>query len=66
MLQIFFAVAFSSVPLTLYIPPIRSLNLFVETMEDLLRQIAIQTLMTYPRLQVAFSRIITNLISSSR
>ncbi|CAN0899274.1 hypothetical protein LINGRAHAP2_LOCUS20187 [Linum grandiflorum] len=35
-------------------------------MEDLLRQIAIQTLMTYPRLQVAFSRIITNLISSSR
>ncbi|CAN1183524.1 hypothetical protein LINPERPRIM_LOCUS41639 [Linum perenne] len=62
MLQLFFAVAFSSVPLTLYIPPIRSLNLFVETMENLIHQIAIQTLRTYPRIRVAFSRIIRNLV----
>ncbi|CAA0808899.1 Unknown protein [Striga hermonthica] len=33
MLHLFFAVAFSAVPLTLYIPPVRSFNLFVETME---------------------------------
>ncbi|KAJ6984842.1 F-box/WD repeat-containing protein [Populus alba x Populus x berolinensis] len=38
MLQLLFTVAFSAVPLTLYIPPVRSLNLFVETMEDLLRE----------------------------
>ncbi|GFZ00437.1 hypothetical protein Acr_14g0000730 [Actinidia rufa] len=36
MIQLFLAAAFSSVPLTLYIPPVRNLNLFVETMEGLL------------------------------
>ncbi|PSS12007.1 Guanine nucleotide exchange factor DBS like [Actinidia chinensis var. chinensis] len=35
MIQLFLAAAFSSVPLTLYIPPVRNLNLFVETMEGL-------------------------------
>ncbi|GMP85929.1 hypothetical protein CsSME_00038904 [Camellia sinensis var. sinensis] len=29
MLQLFLEVAFSAVPLTLYVPPVRSLNLFV-------------------------------------
>ncbi|KAK3017299.1 hypothetical protein RJ639_006898 [Escallonia herrerae] len=38
MLHLFFAVAFSAVPLTLYVPPVRSLNLFIATMEDLFRE----------------------------
>ncbi|KAK0595131.1 hypothetical protein LWI29_003852 [Acer saccharum] len=57
MLQIFFAVAFSAVPLTLYVPPIRSLNLFVETIEDLLRQTTVYTIRAYPRIRSAFSRL---------
>ncbi|CAI0377066.1 unnamed protein product [Linum tenue] len=65
MLQLFFAVAFSAVPLTLYIPPIRSLNLFVETIEDMLRQMAVHTIRTYPRIRLAFSRILSNLLRLS-
>ncbi|KAK2994819.1 hypothetical protein RJ640_015778 [Escallonia rubra] len=38
MLHLFFAVAFAAVPLTLYVPPVRSLNLFIATMEDLFRE----------------------------
>ncbi|KAF9682434.1 hypothetical protein SADUNF_Sadunf05G0108500 [Salix dunnii] len=44
-----FTVAFSVVPLTLYIPPVRSLNLFVETIEDLLRESRVYTTRLYPR-----------------
>ncbi|CAL1385060.1 unnamed protein product [Linum trigynum] len=66
MLQLFFAVAFSAVPLTLYIPPIRSLNLFVETIEDLLRQMAVHTVRTYPRIRFGFSRILNNLLHLAR
>ncbi|XP_065856706.1 uncharacterized protein [Euphorbia lathyris] len=66
MLQLFFAVAFSAVPLTLYVPPIRSLNLFVETIEELLRQTSLYTLRVYPRLRLAISRIFSNLIRLSR
>ncbi|KAJ9184759.1 hypothetical protein P3X46_004454 [Hevea brasiliensis] len=66
MLQLFFAVAFSAVPLTLYVPPIRSLNSFVETIEDLLRQTAIYSLRAYPRLRLAFSRIFSNIFHLSR
>ncbi|GMI78836.1 hypothetical protein like AT3G52105 [Hibiscus trionum] len=57
MLQLVFAVAFSAVPLTLYVPPIRSLNLFVETIEDMLRQTILYTLSAYPRIRLGFSRI---------
>ncbi|GAB4857772.1 Mitogen-activated protein kinase kinase kinase npk1 [Ancistrocladus abbreviatus] len=49
MLQIFFAVAFSAVPLTLYVPPTRSLTLFVEAMEDLVRETSRRTVRYYPR-----------------
>lgn len=66
MLQLFFAVAFSAVPLTLYVPPIRSLNPFVETIEDLLRQTAFYSLRAYPRFRLAFSRIFSNLFRLSR
>ncbi|KAL1300765.1 hypothetical protein HN51_045417 [Arachis hypogaea] len=57
MLQFFFSVAFSAIPLTLYIPPLRSLNLFVETMEDMVRESRIHTNRVYPRLRVAWLRI---------
>ncbi|KAG2687038.1 hypothetical protein I3843_09G035800 [Carya illinoinensis] len=66
MLQLFFAVAFSAVPLTLYVPPIRSLNLFVETVEDLLRQTTVLTLRAYPRIRLAFSRIINSFLHPTR
>ncbi|KAK7831981.1 uncharacterized protein LOC112016066 [Quercus suber] len=66
MLQLFFAVAFSAVPLTLYVPPIRSLNLFVETIEELLRQTTTYTVRAYPRLRLAFSRILNSIIHLTR
>ncbi|KAG6595630.1 hypothetical protein SDJN02_11617, partial [Cucurbita argyrosperma subsp. argyrosperma] len=68
MLQLFFAVAFSAVPLTLYVPPIRSLNLFVETLEELLRDSAAHTLRVYPRFRQAFSRLFASIfrVSNSR
>ncbi|KAG4958138.1 hypothetical protein JHK85_044518 [Glycine max] len=53
MLPLFFSVAFSAVPLILYIPPLRSLNLFVETIEDMARESRIHTNRIYPRLRVA-------------
>ncbi|KAM6568439.1 hypothetical protein CsatB_016424 [Cannabis sativa] len=63
MLQLFFAVAFSAVPLTLYVPPIRSLNLFVEIMEDFLRQTTVYTLRAYPRIRLGCSRIYNSLVN---
>ncbi|XAR69447.1 hypothetical protein NMG60_11001027 [Bertholletia excelsa] len=56
MFQLFFAVAFSAVPLTLYVPPIRSLSLFVESLVNLLRQSSAVSLHAIPRLRLAFSR----------
>uniref|UniRef100_A0A7N0VJ32 Uncharacterized protein n=1 Tax=Kalanchoe fedtschenkoi TaxID=63787 RepID=A0A7N0VJ32_KALFE len=58
MLQLFFAVAFSAVPLTLYVPPIRSLNLFVQTMEELFRDTHLHTGRIYPRLRYACARLL--------
>ncbi|KAG5252854.1 RING/FYVE/PHD zinc finger superfamily protein [Salix suchowensis] len=66
MLQLFFAVAFSAAPLTLYVPSIRSLNLFVETMENVFRQTSLYTVRTYPRIRLVFSRLFRNLFSLSR
>ncbi|KAI4325652.1 hypothetical protein MLD38_031032 [Melastoma candidum] len=65
MLQLLLAVAFSAVPLTLYVPPIRSLNLFVETVEGMLRQTAILTLRAYPRVRLACSRILSSLLRTT-
>ncbi|KAE8649764.1 hypothetical protein Csa_012384 [Cucumis sativus] len=65
MLQLFFAVAFSAVPLTLYVPPIRSLSLFVETLEDLLHHTAIHTIRAYPRFRLAFSRLFASVFRVS-
>ncbi|PRQ44624.1 hypothetical protein RchiOBHm_Chr3g0481271 [Rosa chinensis] len=66
MLQLIFAVAFSAVPLTLYVPPIRSLSLFVETIEDIVRQSLNYTGSVYPRVRVAWSRFFNNLLRFSR
>lgn len=66
MLQLFFTVAFSAAPLTLYVPPIRSLNLFVEAMEDMVRESRTYTTRAYPRLRVAWSRILNCIFCNTR
>ncbi|KAI5576573.1 hypothetical protein POPTR_009G061800v4 [Populus trichocarpa] len=66
MLQLLFTVAFSAVPLTLYIPPVRSLNLFVETMEDLLRESRVYTGRLYPRARHVWSRVLDILLCNFR
>ncbi|CAA6653648.1 unnamed protein product [Spirodela intermedia] len=58
MLQLLIAVAFSAAPLTLYLPPVRSLNPFVEVLEAFLGQFSLQTHRIYPRLRIGFSRIV--------
>ncbi|RDY10375.1 hypothetical protein CR513_05109, partial [Mucuna pruriens] len=58
MLQLFFTVAFSAVPLTLYVPPMRSLNLFVETIEYVVRESTTYRNRVYPRIRVAWSRML--------
>ncbi|XLR35624.1 hypothetical protein HN51_044991 [Arachis hypogaea] len=57
MLQLFFTMAFSAVPLILYIPPIRNLNLFVEAMEDISRESRLYSNRVYPRLRSAWFRV---------
>ncbi|KAJ0809117.1 hypothetical protein HanPI659440_Chr01g0011131 [Helianthus annuus] len=64
MLELFFAVAFSAVPLTLYIPPVRSLSLFAGSFQQLLRHITVYVLHICPRLRLAFSRIFTPILRS--
>ncbi|CAK7330797.1 unnamed protein product [Dovyalis caffra] len=64
--SLFFTVAFSAVPLTLYIPPVRSLNLFVETMEDLLRESRGYTARFYPRARHVWSRLLDVLLCNFR
>ncbi|ONI20385.1 hypothetical protein PRUPE_2G012500 [Prunus persica] len=66
MLQLFFTVAFSAVPLTLYVPPLRSLNPFVETMEDLLSESRSYTNRVYPRVRHLWVRILDCLLCSTR
>ncbi|KAJ6948460.1 F-box/WD repeat-containing protein [Populus alba x Populus x berolinensis] len=66
MLQLFFTVAFSAVPLTLYIPPMRSLNHFVETMEGLLRESRVYTTRLYPRARHAWSRFLDIMLCNFR
>ncbi|KAK9921852.1 hypothetical protein M0R45_030348 [Rubus argutus] len=66
MLQLLFAVAFSAVPLTLYVPPIRSLSLFVETIEDVVRQSLIYALSAYPRIRFLCSRVFNSFLRFSR
>ncbi|KAJ4844131.1 hypothetical protein Tsubulata_045821 [Turnera subulata] len=53
MLQLMCAVAFSAVPLTLYVPPVRSLNVFLEALEDLMHHF--YSLSAYSRLRLVCS-----------
>ncbi|KAK1282607.1 hypothetical protein QJS10_CPB22g01364 [Acorus calamus] len=66
MLQLLFAVAFSAAPLTLYVPPVRSLNPFVEAIETMLRETSSYTVTTFPRIRLAFSRVLSSLLRRPR
>ncbi|KAK8962156.1 hypothetical protein KSP40_PGU022676 [Platanthera guangdongensis] len=67
MLDLFFAMALSAAPLTLYLPPVRSLNLFVETMEFFVREITgLHAHRAALLLRIGFRRIISFLFQSSR
>ncbi|XP_021912656.1 uncharacterized protein LOC110826337 [Carica papaya] len=66
MLQLLFTLAFSAVPLTLYIPPVRSLNLFVETMEELFRESRMYTNRLYPRARHVWSRFLDCMLCNWR
>ncbi|XP_022152585.1 uncharacterized protein LOC111020277 [Momordica charantia] len=66
MLQFFFTLAFSAVPLTLYVPPLRSLNLFVETMEEILRESRTYTNRVYPRARHVWLRVLDCVLCSTR
>ncbi|PKA59942.1 hypothetical protein AXF42_Ash016001 [Apostasia shenzhenica] len=66
MLQLFFAVAFSAAPLTLYVPPVRALNLFVETIESFFWESSGYTIRAIPRLRVGFRRVLSALLRALR
>ncbi|CAA0829883.1 Unknown protein [Striga hermonthica] len=59
MLELFLTVAFSAAPLTLYFPPIRSLNPFIRTANHLLRDAISYAADIYPRLRLAVSRLVS-------
>ncbi|KAI3471583.1 hypothetical protein Pfo_028233 [Paulownia fortunei] len=63
MLQVLFTAAFAVAPLILCIPPIRSLNLFVETTEFLIRG-AVSSIC--PRLRHVISRLLTPRLAAAR
>ncbi|KAH7653783.1 hypothetical protein IHE45_19G102800 [Dioscorea alata] len=61
MLDLFFAVAFSAAPLTLYVPPVRCLNLFLVAVQGFARQTADRSARVYPRARLGFSRVVAAL-----
>ncbi|CAH2056622.1 unnamed protein product [Thlaspi arvense] len=67
MLDLFMGMAFSALPLTLYIPPVRSLTLFTATMEKMLRDHGgFYSGQFYPRLRFACSRLLNCILCNSR
>jgi hypothetical protein len=66
MLQFLLTMAFSAVPLLLYIPPIRNLNTFVETIEEFHRESRPYTNRFNSRLQLGWSRIMNFVLSNTR
>ncbi|KAJ1686399.1 hypothetical protein LUZ63_017789 [Rhynchospora breviuscula] len=66
MLQILFAVAFSAAPLTLYVPPVRSLNLFVQSIEVMVRESEPVSRRTFFRLRLGLRRIFARLSRAFR
>ncbi|GFP87731.1 hypothetical protein PHJA_000916800 [Phtheirospermum japonicum] len=66
MLELFLTVAFSAAPLTLYFPPIRSLNLFLRTADYFIRDAVSYVGGVYPRLRLAVSRLISPSLAAVR
>ncbi|KAL8028543.1 hypothetical protein ABFX02_14G167800 [Erythranthe guttata] len=65
MLHLFFAVGFSAIPLILYIPPVRNLSCFVETMEYVWMETSVHTARVYPRLRYASRRFFNCLLCNN-
>uniref|UniRef100_A0ACD5WSI3 Uncharacterized protein n=1 Tax=Avena sativa TaxID=4498 RepID=A0ACD5WSI3_AVESA len=66
MLQLLMAMAFSAAPLTLYVPPVRSLSLFVEAMETLCWECAPYSQGAVARFRLGLSRIFAGLARALR
>ncbi|CAN8278863.1 unnamed protein product [Cochlearia groenlandica] len=66
MLQLFFTVAFSAAPLTLYLPPIRCLTVFVAAMEEIGAEGRVYRRRNFPRVRIAWSRLRDRFFSSYR
>lgn len=66
MLQLLMALAFSAAPLTLYVPPVRSLSLFVEAMEAVCRDCAPYSHGAVARFRLGFSRVLAGLARALR
>ncbi|GAB2210714.1 hypothetical protein Droror1_Dr00015997, partial [Drosera rotundifolia] len=59
MIQLLLAAAFSSVPLTLYVPPVRNLTMFVQAVEEMVRETGpIVVGRYYQRIRIFCSRIL--------
>ncbi|CAL0326160.1 unnamed protein product [Lupinus luteus] len=65
MLDFFFSFALSSVPLIIYFPPIRSINLFVESIEKTLKENSVYTNRINHGLRGAWSMVM-NCVNRSR
>lgn len=66
MLQLLMALSFSAAPLTLYVPPVRSLSLFVEAIEAVCRDFAPYSHSAVVRLRLGLSRILAGLARALR
>ncbi|BAS82568.1 Os03g0174800, partial [Oryza sativa Japonica Group] len=66
MLQLLMALAFSAAPLTLYVPPVRSLSLFVEAIEAVFRDCAPYSQGAIFRFRLGLSRILSGLARALR
>ncbi|KAG8073665.1 hypothetical protein GUJ93_ZPchr0006g44465 [Zizania palustris] len=66
MLQLLMALAFSAAPLTLYVPPVRSLSLFVEAIEAVCRDCAPYSQGAVFRFRLGLSRILSGLARAVR
>ncbi|CAH8385247.1 unnamed protein product [Eruca vesicaria subsp. sativa] len=65
MLQLLFTIAFSAAPLTLYIPPIRCLTAFAQTMEEMEIEGRAYRGRVLARARLAWSRLLDCFFSSS-
>ncbi|AQK80955.1 hypothetical protein Zm00014a_001264 [Zea mays] len=66
MLQLLMALAFSATPLTLYVPPARSLSLFVEAMEAVCRDCGPYSHGAVARFRLGLSRVLAGLACALR